>query len=261
MRIYRHYYNDDDDHDGSGQIAMTTNLRNNPGYVAVSMIPTPLYQTSLQQQQQEESLHGHHAEEEEVKIELNVEIENREKRNRNKRGNSSVVMIPSSYQNLRSSKNSHRGGLSYHDGEGQHGDGSNDEMLNYGSTQAINSRTYNTLTTSSNNKEQDKSILSSLWFLPSLRKIAMDKINGLLSRTSGVGGERSIHSKVSSTYASSSSSSSTSDINMTTTISDIDDRRMITRKGSLNDRIVRESTTTTTKLSSESNNHMTIIGL
>ena len=76
-------------------------------------------------------------------------------------------------------------------------------------------------------------MLSSLWFLPSLRKIAMDKVNGLLSRTTGV---ESIHSKVSSTYASSSSSN----INMTTST---DTDRRSTRNG------VRET------LSSESNNH------
>ena len=222
MRIYRHYY--DDDHDGSGQIDMTTNVRNTPGYVAVSMIPTPIYQTSLQQQ---ESLHDHHAkeEEEEVKIELNAEIGNREKRNRNKKGNS--VVVPSSYQNLRSSKNTHRGVS--HDGVDQYGNSNNGESLNYGSTQAINPRIFST----TSNKEQKTSMLSSLWFLPSLRKIAMDKVNGLLSRTTGV---ESIHSKVSSTYAASSSS----DINMTTST---DTDRRSTRNG------VRET------LSSESNNH------
>ena len=222
MRIYRHYH-DDDDNDGSGgvQIEMTTNARKNPGYVAVGMVPISTYQTSLQQHN---GLNGHHAEEEEVKIELNSEI-GREKRSRSKRGSS--VVVPSSYQNLRSSKSINQGSshglLDSHDDQG--------ESLSYGSTQATNARTHNSPSSISNH-EQDKSMLSSLWFLPSLRKIAMGKLNGLLTRSTGV---ESIHSKVSSTYAPVSSMS----LNMAT--ADGSDRTGTRTRDGLNDPVRGDS--------------------
>ena len=222
MRIYRHYHDDDESHDGSGgvQIGMTTNIGNNPGYVAVSTMPIPTYQTSLQPH---DNLNGQHAEEEEVKIELNAEVGSREKRNRNKRGNS--VVVPSSYQNLRSSK--HVQHVSSPHCMDENGDVDSGEGVNYGSTHAINARTHNTPCSISDH-DQEKSSFSSLWFLPSLRKIAMDKLNGLLSRTTGM---ESKYSKVSSSTYNAPSSH---DVNMTTAG---DSDGIVTRKGSLGDRV------------------------